>query len=237
MNTITRFGRNIRRVEDARLTTGKGRYVGNIPTDGVAHLVLLRSPYAHAKIVNLDVAQAKAAPGVIAVYTNADLEAAGVGAIGTEPGFKRADGSKLAAPPRYLLAKDRVRFVGEPVVAIIAATKAQGLDAAELVLADYDSLHAVVDMREALKGDVALCDAAPDNIACEVTHGDLGATEAAFAAAAHVVSLDIMNQRLVANALEPRGIVAMPEGNRIAVHNASQAPTLVRDLLAQTILK
>ncbi len=181
--------------------------------------------------------QAKAAPGVIAVYTYADLAAAGVGAIGTEPGFKRADGSKLAAPPRYLLAKDRVRFVGEPVVAIIAATKAQGLDAAELVLVDYNSLPAVVDMREALKGDVALCDAAPDNIACEVAHGDLGATEAAFAAAAHVVSLDIMNQRLVANALEPRGIVAMPEGNRIAVHNASQAPTLVRDLLAQTILK
>jgi carbon-monoxide dehydrogenase large subunit len=237
MNTMTRFGRNIRRVEDERLITGKGRYVANIATDNVAHMVLVRSPYAHAIIRGVDVEAAKAAPGVIAVLTVADLDAAGIAPIGTLPMFKRADGSDIAGPPRYLLAKDRVRFVGEPVVAIIAETKAAGMDAAELVIVDYETLDAVVDMHEAVAGRVALCDAAPDNIAAEIVHGDPAATEAAFAAAAHVVRLDVMNQRLVANAMEPRSILAMPEGERVAIYNASQAPTLVRDFLSQQVLK
>jgi len=236
MNTMTRFGRNIKRVEDERLITGKGRYVGNIATDGVAHLVFVRSPHAHAVISSLDVSAAKTAPGVIAVYTIAELEAAGIGAIGTIPMFKRADGSDIAAPPRLLLAKERVRYVGEPVVAIVAESKAAGLDAAELVAVDYDILDPVVDMQKAVAGGVALCPAAPDNIGAEITHGDAAAVEAAFAKAAHVVSLEIMNQRLVANAMEPRSILAMPEAERIAVYNASQAPTLAQDFFAQSVL-
>ncbi|MDE8344854.1 MAG: xanthine dehydrogenase family protein molybdopterin-binding subunit [Acidocella sp.] len=236
MNTMTRFGRNIRRVEDERLITGRGRYVGNIATDGVAELVFVRSPHAHAEITGLDVSAARTAPGVIAVYTVEDLEEAGIGAIGTIPMFKRADGSDIAAPPRFLLAKGRVRHVGEPVVAIVAQTKAQALDAAELVVVDYDTLPAVVDMEAAIAGAVVLCPAAPDNIGAEIVHGDAAAVDAAFAAAAHVVSLDIMNQRLVANAMEPRSILAMPEKDRIAVYNASQAPTLVQDFLSQSVL-
>lgn len=236
MNTMTRFGRNIRRVEDERLITGRGRYVGNIATDGVAHLVFVRSPHAHAEIASLDVAAARAAPGVIAVYTVADLDEAGIGAIGTIPMFKRADGTDIAAPPRFLLAKGRVRHVGEPVVAIIAETKAQALDAAEMVMVDYNTLPAVVDMEAAIAGAAVLCPEAPDNIGAEIVHGDAAAVDAAFAAAAHVVSLDIMNQRLVANAMEPRSILAMPEKDRIAVYNASQAPTLVQDFLAQSVL-
>ena len=236
MDTITRFGRNILRVEDQRLTTGKGRYVGNIAAAHMAHLVFLRAPYAHAEIRSLDVAAAKAAPGVIAVYTEADLAAAGVGEIGTLPMFSRADGSPIAAPPRHFLAKGRVRHVGEPVVAIVAETKAQGLDAAELVQVEYAALPAVIDMREALKGEVTLCDAAPDNVCAETSHGDELAVSAAFARAAHVVRLSVLNQRLVANALEPRSILALPEGGRLAVYNASQAPTLLREMLASSVL-
>lgn len=236
MDTITRFGRNILRVEDQRLTTGKGRYTGNLTAAHMAHLVFLRSPHAHAAILSLDVAAAKAAPGVIAVYTEADLAAAGVGPIGTLPMFSRADGSAVAAPPRHFLAKGRVRHVGEPVVAIVAETKAQALDAAKLVQVEYEALPAVIDMHEALKGAVKLCDEAPDNVCAEISHGDALAASAAFARAAHVVRLNVLNQRLVANALEPRSILALPEDGRLAVYSASQAPTLMRELLAQSVL-
>ena len=126
--------------------------------------------------------------------------------------------------------------MGEPVVAIVAETKAQGLDAAELVQIDYVALPAVIDMREALKGEVTLCDAAPDNVCAETSHGDELAVNAAFAGAAHVVRLSVLNQRLVANALEPRSILALPEGGRLAVYNASQAPTLLREMLASSVL-
>jgi carbon-monoxide dehydrogenase large subunit len=237
MNTMTRFGRGIRRVEDARLVTGKGRYAGNIAADGVAHMVFLRSPHAHADITGLNVTAARAAPGVIAVYTGADMVAAGVAPAGSPPMFGRADGAPLAAPPRHLLAVNRVRFVGEPVVAIIADTKTAGLDAAELVAVDYDMLPALTDMREALAGKAVLCPAAPDNIAAETSHGDAAAVAAGFAAAAHVVRLDVTNQRLVANAMEPRSILAMPEGERLAVYYASQAPTLAREYLANCVLR
>jgi carbon-monoxide dehydrogenase large subunit len=235
MNTMTRFGRNIRRVEDQRLTTGKGRYAGNVAADGSLYLVLVRSPYAHAVLKSLDVAAAKAAPGVVAVYTSEDFAA--LPPFGSLPMFKRADGSDLAGPPRHLLAKDRVRYLGEPVAAIIATSKLAGVDAGELVVADYEELPAVIDMHEAIKGGTALCAAAPDNISAELAVGDADAVAAGFAAAAHVVKLDVMNQRLIANSLEPRSVVAMPEGERVAVYAASQAPTLMREFLAGAVLQ
>jgi carbon-monoxide dehydrogenase large subunit len=136
-----------------------------------------------------------------------------------------------------LLAKDRVRFLGEPVAAIVATSKLAGVDAGELVIAEYEELPAVIDMHEAIKGGTALCDAAPDNISAELAVGDAAAVEAGFAAAAHVVKLDVMNQRLIANSLEPRSVVAMPEGERVAVYAASQAPTLMREFLAGAVLQ
>ncbi len=233
-----RFGQDIRRVEDNRLITGKGRYVGNIAVAGVAHLVLLRSPHAHAEIISLDVAAAKAAPGVIAVFTAADLQEAGIEPLASAPMFKRADGSPRAEPPRRLLAQGRVRHLGEAVVAIIAETRKAGMDAAELVMVDYDMLPAVIAMRKAIApGAFALCDDAPDNIAGEMRHGDAAATDAAFAAAAHIVALDVVNQRLVTNAMEPRSILAIPRDGRIIVHNASQSPTAVREVLSNSILQ
>ena len=236
--TKARFGQDIRRVEDDRLITGKGKYVGNIAVDGMVHLVLLRSPYAHAEIVALDVASARAAPGVIAVFTAADLQEAGLQPLRSAPMFKRADGSPLAEPPRRLLAQGRVRHLGEAVVAIVADSRAEGMDAAELVVVDYDALPAVVSMTEAIApGAFALCDEAPDNVAAEMRHGDATATDAAFNMAAHVVELDIVNQRLVTNSMEPRSILAIPENGRIIVHNASQSPTAVREMISKDILR
>jgi carbon-monoxide dehydrogenase large subunit len=235
MNTMTRFGRNIRRVEDQRLMTGKGRYAGNVAADGALYLVLVRSPYAHATLTSLDVAAARSAPGVVAVYTHEDF--ATIAPFGSAPFFKRADGSDLASPPRRLLAQDRVRFLGEPVVAIIATSKLAGVDAGELVVADYAELPAVVDMHEAIEGGISLCDAAPDNISAELAVGDAAAVEAGFANAAHIVKLDVMNQRLIANSLEPRSIVAMPQDDRVAVYASSQAPTGLREFLAGAVLQ
>jgi len=238
MNSITRFGRNILRVEDDRLITGKGRYVGNLPQDGAAHLVILRSPYAHAEISGLDTSAAAAMPGVIAIFTSADLEADGVNPVPVLPMLARADGTPNASPPRRFLAKGRVRHLGEPVAAIIAETRAAGLDAAEAIIVDYESLPAVVDMHEAIAaGAPALCPEAPDNISAEIAFGDAAAADAAFAAAAHVVKVGMVNQRLVANAMEPRSILAAPDSEgRIIINYASQAPTLAQDFFAQAVL-
>jgi carbon-monoxide dehydrogenase large subunit len=238
MNSITRFGRNILRVEDDRLITGKGRYVGNVPAPDAAHLILLRSPYAHAEIRGLDTSAAAAMPGVIAIFTTADLEADGVNAVPVIPMLARADGTPNASPPRRFLAKGRVRHLSEPVAAIIAETKAAGLDAAEAIIVDYEGLPAVVDMHEAIApGATALCPEAPDNISAEIAFGDAAAVDAAFAGAAHVVKVGMVNQRLVANPMEPRSILATPDADgRIVINYASQAPTLAQDFFAQAAL-
>jgi carbon-monoxide dehydrogenase large subunit len=238
MNSITRFGRNILRVEDDRLITGKGRYVGNIPPGDAAHLIILRSPYAHAEIRSIDTSAAAAMPGVVAIFTTADLEADGVNPVPVIPMLARADGTPNASPPRRFLAKGRVRHIGEPVAAIIAETKAAGLDAAEAIIVDYEGLPAVVDMHEAIaEGAPALCEQAPDNISAEIAFGDAAAVEAAFAGAAHVVKVGMINQRLVANPMEPRSILAVPDADgRIVINYASQAPTLAQDFFAQAAL-
>jgi carbon-monoxide dehydrogenase large subunit len=238
MNSITRFGRNILRVEDDRLITGKGRYVGNIPAGDAAHLIFLRSPYAHAEIRGLDTTAAAAMPGVIAILTTADLEADGVKPVPVMPMLARADGTPNASPPRRFLAKGRVRHLGEPVAAIISESRAAGLDAAEAIIVDYEGLPAVVDMHEAIaEGAPALCPEAPDNISAEIAFGDAAATDAAFANAAHIVKVGMVNQRLVASAMEPRSILAAPDADgRIVINYASQAPTLARDFFSQAVL-
>jgi carbon-monoxide dehydrogenase large subunit len=237
MNSITRFGRNLLRVEDDRLITGKGRYVGNVPEAGAAFLVLVRSPYAHADITALDVSAAEAMPGVLAVYTGARLAAAGVKPLPFVPMFKRTGGAEMASPPRMMLAVGRVRYVGEPVAAVVAETKLAAMDAAEAIAVDYDALPAVVDMKAALTGAVALTPDAPDNVAAEMAFGDAAAVDAAFAGAAHVVTIDVVNQRLVANAMEPRSIMAVPGADgRLTIYNASQAPTLAKEFFAGAVL-
>jgi carbon-monoxide dehydrogenase large subunit len=229
-----RFGasRSQKRLEDDRLLTGKGRYSDDLDLPGQCWLVLVRSPHAHARIVAVDLAGAKGAPGVIAAWSMADLRADGVGHIPFPPLFKRADGSPMAAPPRTPLADDRVYYVGQPVAAIVASTRAQAQDAAELAAVDYEDLPCVVDARRAIEpGAPLVWPQASGNIAAESEYGDRAAVEAAFARAAHVTTLELRNQRVIAMALEPRACTAVYDNGRTTLYTQNQTPTGARDLL------
>jgi carbon-monoxide dehydrogenase large subunit len=229
-----RFGasRSQKRLEDDRLLTGKGRYSDDLQLAGECWLVLLRSPHAHARIRAIDVAQAKAAPGVVAVWSLQDLRADGIGHIPFPPLFKRADGSPMAAPLRTLLAEEEVFYVGQPVAAIVAATRVQAQDAAELVAVDYEDLPCVVDARQAIQSGAPLVwPQATGNVSAESEYGDKAAVDAAFARAAHVTTIENRNQRVIAMALEPRACIAVHEEGRTTLHTQNQTPTGARDLL------
>ena len=236
-DTITRFGsgQSVLRIEDDKLLKGQGRFTDDLTddTDYPQHLRLcfVRSPYPHARIVSVDTSAALALPGVAAVITGADLVAAGVKPVPGTIGFKRADGSPGATAPRRPLAHERVRYVGEAVVMVAASTQQQARDAAEAVVVDYDELPMVVTIEQALaSGAPSVCDEAPDNIAAETRHGKAEQTAQAFARAAHVVTLDLTNQRLAALTLEPRSILALtdPQDGRLTVRMSTQMPSGVK---------
>ncbi len=237
----TRFGsgKSVRRVEDDSLLTGRDLFADNFSLPGQACLMFLRSPHAHARITALDVAAARTMPGVVAIVTGAELVRAGVKPLPKSPDFKRADGSKTAAPPQHVLAVDTVRFVGEAVVAIVAETRDQARDAAEAIDVRYEALPAVVDIADAVAADAALVwPAATGNVACEARHGDAAATAAAFARAAHVVRLDLINQRLVPSPIEPRCTLAEYDTSteRFTLRVSCQTPTGLRDELCNEVL-
>src|SRR5512134_1820183 len=180
-----RFGasRSQKRLEDDRLLLGQGLFSDDRVLPRQAWMVLVRSPHAHARIrsVNLQV------PGVIAAWSMADLRADGVKHIPFPPLFKRADGSPMAAPPRTPLAEGKVFYAGQPVVAIVAETREQAQDAADLVVIDYEDLPCVVDPRKAIEpGAPLLWEQASGNVAAEASYGNREAAEKAFAGAAHV---------------------------------------------------
>jgi len=232
-------GREVKRLEDEALLRGAGQYTSDLTLPGQLQLLFLRSPYPHARINAIDTSAAQAMPGVVAVYTGQQLVDAGVKPIPTSPMFKRADGSACASPPRRALAHERVRFVGEAVVAVIAETMQQARDAAEAVVIDYEELPMVVNPEQAIvAGAPALCDAAPDNIAAEMRHGNAAATEQAFAQAAHVVRLEVHNQRLAAVTLEPRSVLAAvdPSDDRLTIRMSSQMPSGVRNAICNDML-
>ncbi|MBL8349624.1 MAG: xanthine dehydrogenase family protein molybdopterin-binding subunit [Burkholderiaceae bacterium] len=240
----TRFGSGhaVRRLEDPTLITGRGRYADDISLPGQTHLAFLRSTYAHARITGIDTSAAQGMPGVLAVYTGADLVAAGVQPAPTPAGFPRPDGSPGASALRYPLAHERVRYAGEAVVAVVATSLDEARAAADAVMVDYDELPAVVNVFDAMKpGAPVLCDAAPDNISAAMRHGDAAATDAAFAAAAHTVAVEVDNQRLAACPIEPRCTNAWvpadgePDAGRLVVRLSSQMPTAVRDGLAGSV--
>ncbi|HEY6006671.1 MAG TPA: xanthine dehydrogenase family protein molybdopterin-binding subunit [Anaeromyxobacter sp.] len=231
-------GNSVRRVEDPALLTGKGRFVDDEPAPGLAHLLFVRSPHAHARIRSIDTGAAKAAPGVLAVLTGRDLVEAGVKPIPLRTALKRRDGAPAATPPRRGLAHEEVRFVGEAVVAVVAETREQASEAVRLVEVDYEELPAVVDPADALApGAPRLCAEAPDNVCAEARHGDAAAAAAAFARAAHVVSVDLVHQRLAPTPLEPRGVLASLDASsgRITVRLSSQMPTAVRNGVADAL--
>ncbi|NRB02324.1 MAG: xanthine dehydrogenase family protein molybdopterin-binding subunit [Rhodobacteraceae bacterium] len=213
---MEKFGKSqpVTRVEDVRFLTGAGRYVDDIaPADGW-HMCVYRSPIAHGVINDLDVSEARAAPGVKAVYTYADLEAAGLNMVMFAALVDNRDGTKGADAKRYLLAKDRLRFVGEPVAVVVAETIAEARDALELISLDYDDLPAKLDLT---KGGETIHEEAADNCAFDWGLGDEAATQAAFDAAAKTVSLEIDDNRIIVNSIEPRGCYAEPKGERLHV--------------------
>lgn len=244
MNTDSKYGRfgsghSVRRIEDPTLVTGTGRFADDVSVEGQAHLSFLRSPHAHAKILSIDASAALEMPGVIAVYTGKDLSDAGVRSLPVAAMFPRPDGSPAATPPRYPLAVDTVRFVGEAVAAIVAETRDQARDARDAIFVDYEDLPAVADSRTATaEGAPLVWPEATGNIAMAARHGDSAAADAAFAKAAHVVSLEIDNQRLAPAPMEPRGMLAMYDAatDRVTLNISSQMPTGVRNTVATDVL-
>lgn len=229
---MEKFGKSqpIGRVEDVRFLTGEGRYVDDIAPNGAFHAFVFRSPVAHGTIKTLDVSEAMAAQGVRLVVTCADLEAAGVDIAMAGATLKNRDGSPAAKPLRPMLAKEKVRHVGEPVAVVVAETAVQAKDAAELILFDVDELPAKVDL---VPGGAALHEEAPENRAFDWGLGDEVATEAAFAAAARTVALEVGDNRIIVNSLEPRGCFAEWDGTRLHLSNNGQGVWVHKDNLVK----
>jgi carbon-monoxide dehydrogenase large subunit len=224
--------RTQKRIEDDRLLTGRGLFSDDRAFPDAAALVLVRAPYAHARVTSIDLTDARGAPGVLAAWSIEDLKRDGVGHIPFPPLFKQADGSPMEAPLRTLLADGTVYHVGQAVVAIVASTREQAQDAAEQVSIDYEELPCVTDPRKAIEaGAPLLWPAAPNNIAAESRYGDAKAFDAAAAKAAHVTELELHNQRLIANAIEPRCAIAVHEGGRTTLYTQNQTSTGARQLL------
>ncbi|WP_299146537.1 xanthine dehydrogenase family protein molybdopterin-binding subunit [uncultured Tateyamaria sp.] len=231
---MEKFGKSqpVTRREDIRFLTGEGRYVDDIAPEGALQTFVFRSPVAHGTITSLDVSDAREADGVHAVYTLADLEAAGVDVSMPASIIKNRDGSDGANPERPVLARDRLRFVGEPVAVVVADTLAQARDAGELIMLDYDDLPAKMDTA---KGGEPIHAEAPDNVVYDWAIGDEDATNAAFEAAARVVSLDVADNRVIVNSMEPRGCYAEPEGERLHVAINGQGVWGPKSVLAKAL--
>jgi aerobic carbon-monoxide dehydrogenase large subunit len=233
-------GQPVKRLEDQRLLTGKGQFIDDRPEDGALWLHVLRSPHAHAKIASVDTKAAATMPGVQAVFTGADLVADDIGTIPTLSVFMRPDGKPMTVPPRRLLAHEIVRFAGEPVAAVVATSRVAAQTASEAIRIEYEILPSVVDPIEATKpGAPVVWAEAPDNIVAAMSYGDAAKVEAVFASAAHVVSLDLVSQRLVPSAMEPRSTIAEVDKKtgRLILHVQSQTPGSTRDILADAVLK
>src|SRR5437764_8135149 len=233
-------GQPVKRLEDQRLLTGKGQFIDDKPEEGALWPGMLRSPHAHARIGSVDSQAASAMSGVEAVYTGADLVPDDIGTLPTLAIFQRPDGSPMTVPPRRLLAHEIVRFAGEAVAAVVATSRVLAQTASEAIEIDYEVLPSVVDPLEAIKpGAPVVWPEASDNVVAAMSDGDAAKVEEAFARAAHVVSLDLVSQRLIPSAMEPRSAIAEVEKKtgRLILHVQSQTPGSTRDLLAEAILK
>ncbi|HZS83001.1 MAG TPA: xanthine dehydrogenase family protein molybdopterin-binding subunit [Stellaceae bacterium] len=229
------MGQPVRRLEDQRLVTGHGRYTDDITLPRQAYAVILRSPHAHARIRGIDREAAAAAPGVLAIYTAADLERDHIGTIPLLTPLPNRDGSPCKTPPFPVLARDRVRHVGDSVAVVIAETLAKARDAAEQVVVDYEPLPAVTDTAAAIEpGRPLVWEEAPGNLHLDWEIGDKAATDAAFARARHVVKLRLGNNRLVANSMEPRGAIGQwdPGEERFTLYSSTQGSHFVRQTAA-----
>jgi carbon-monoxide dehydrogenase large subunit len=232
------IGASVKRKEDRRFLTGRGRYVHDINRPGQVYAVFVRSPHAHALVKSIDTAAAAAAPDVVAVYTGADL-AGKVNGVPCAWGIVGTDGKPMKEPSHPPLAMGKVRHVGDPVAVVIAQSLAAARNAAELVAIDYEPLPAVTGAYDAAQpGAPQLYDDVPGNLCCDWSIGDKAATDAAFAKAAHVARLDLVNTRLVPNAMETRAAVAEydPGTDEYTLYTASQLPHVARVLIGALML-
>src|SRR5213594_2005109 len=232
------IGQGIKRVEDVRLLQGGGRYLDDVNVPGQAHAVIVRSQHAHARLRAVDTTAALRAPGVLAVFTGADVE--GLGTMTMTLKRKRPDGSPMFARPHHGLTRDRVRYVGDPIALVGAGTSAQAEDAADLVQIDYEPLPSVTATAEATRpGAAPVWDECPDNISNIFEAGDRAATEAAFARAHRVVRRRYVITRVHAQYMEPRGSLGVydPNDDRYTLYADVQYPHRVRNALASSIFK
>jgi carbon-monoxide dehydrogenase large subunit len=234
------LGQPVSRFEDLRLLRGGGRYVDDMVLPRMAWGYVLRSPHANARIRSIDTAQAKAAPGVLAVLTGADWRASGFGDLPVPRGPKRRDGSPLFRPPFPALVADRVRWVGDYVAFVVAESYGQAVDAAELITVDYEPLPAIVATEEApLPGAVEVWEGCANNICFVHRDGDKAATDAAFAHAAHVVKQRLVINRVTAATMEPRGCIGdySATEDRYTIYTTLQRVHPFRTELAENVLK
>ncbi len=226
------IGKSVPRKEDGRFITGKGRYTDDIKQVGQSHAYFVRSPHAHADVVSIDVEEALSAPGVIAVLTGADVTADGLGGLPCGWMIHSKDGSEMKQPHHPVLADNRVHYLGEPVAMVIADTALEAKNAAELVVVDWAEKQAVVSVSEA-QAAPAIYDGIPQNTCYEWALGDSDAVAKAMEKAAHVTRIELTNNRLIPNAMEPRAALAEYNAgsDELTLHTTSQNPHLARLIL------
>ena len=238
-----KVGQPVHRIEDARFMTGRGRYTDDINLPDQAHAVILRSPHAHARLVCIDTGKAESIPGVLAVLTGADFMADGIRALPSytrDPryAYKNRDGTAMPDPPYWPLARGKVRHVGDPVVLVVAESTAKALDAAALIEVDYEPLAVATDVSAALTpGTPRIWEEMPGNVCFEWENGDCAAKDAAFAGAAHVTRMDLVNNRLIVAFMEPRAAIGHydPESGKYTLYVGSQGPHRFRATLSEVL--
>ena len=233
------IGQSVKRVEDQRFITGKGQYTDDITLPGMTFATIIRSPLAHANIKNIDLSAAKNAPGYVASFVGGDIPEAIAGVpCGWQVDFK--NGNTMKEPPHPLLARTKALHVGDGIAVVIAETQAQATDAAAMVEVEYEELPAVTDISEALKdGAPQLHDGVPNNKIFDWELGSgLDAVDSSLASAAHVTKLDIVNQRLIPNAIEPRCAIGDYDDSRDyhTLYTSSQNPHVIRLLMCAFVL-
>ena len=238
--TDTGIGASVRRVEDQRFITGSGNYVDDINLAHQCHAAFIRSDQPHAELTGVKTDKAEKAPGVVAVLTGADVAADGLGGLPCGWGITSIDGNPMTEPPWPLLAQERVRFVGDAVAVVIAETREQAQDAAELVEVSYKPLPAVAATAEAnTDGAPQIWPDAANNTCFHWAIGEKEATDTAFSGAAHVTKISLVNQRLIPNAMEPRAALANFEQGtgELTLYCTSQGPHVIRLLLGAFVLQ
>jgi len=238
---MTYIGKSVKRVEDKRFITGKGRYTDDIVLPGMCHAYILRSPYAHAKILNVDTGDAAAMEGVVAIFTGKDIAESGVNGIPTGWQVNFKNGDTMKEPPHPLLVADKARYMGDGVAVVIAETREIARDAADAIMVDYEELDAVANAAKAIQDGAPLVhdDAAPRNICFDWELGNpKEEVDAALKKAHHITKMEFVNQRVIPNAIEPRSAIGHYDEARdhFTLYTTSQNPHLTRLLLCAFVL-